>query len=44
MTALDHHAAQATPWHLRGNWAPVHDELTVTDLAVTGAVGLCAAP
>ncbi|MCB0997977.1 MAG: carotenoid oxygenase family protein [Acidimicrobiales bacterium] len=38
MTALDHHAAQATPWHLRGNWAPVHDELTVTDLAVTGAV------
>jgi carotenoid cleavage dioxygenase len=38
MTALDHHAAQATPWHLRGNWAPVLDELTVTDLRVTGAV------
>ena len=38
MTALDQHAAQATPWHLRGNWAPVHDELTVTDLRVTGSI------
>ena len=38
MTALEDHATQATPWHLRGNWAPVHDELTVTDLRVTGKV------
>jgi carotenoid cleavage dioxygenase-like enzyme len=27
-----------TPWHLRGNYAPVQDEVTVTDLAVTGAI------
>jgi hypothetical protein len=38
MTALEDHATQATPWHLRGNWAPVHDELNVTDLRVTGSV------
>ena len=40
MTALEDHAAQTAPlpWHLRGNWAPVHDELTVTDLRVEGAV------
>ena len=38
MTALDDHAAAATRWHLRGNWAPVLDELTVTDLRVDGAV------
>ena len=27
-----------TKWHLRGNWAPVLDELTVPDLRVTGAI------
>ena len=39
MTALEDHAAQTAPlpWHLRGNWAPVLDELTVTDLRVDGA-------
>jgi carotenoid cleavage dioxygenase-like enzyme len=26
------------PWHLRGNWAPVFDELTVTDLKVDGRI------
>jgi carotenoid cleavage dioxygenase-like enzyme len=26
------------PWHLRGNWAPVLDERTDTDLVVTGAI------
>lgn len=29
---------QELPWHLRGNWAPVHDELTVSDLAVEGEI------
>ena len=40
MTALEDHAAQTAPlpWHLRGNWAPVQDELTVADLRVDGAV------
>ena len=38
MTALDQHAVQATQRHLRGNWAPGLDELTVTDLSVTGQV------
>ncbi len=38
MTALDDHATAATRWHLRNNWAPVLDELTVTDLRVDGAV------
>ena len=40
MTALEDHAAQTAPlpWHLRGNWAPVQDELTVTDLRIDGAV------
>tara|TARA_B100001996_G_scaffold166853_1_gene127177 strand:- start:1811 stop:3160 length:1350 start_codon:yes stop_codon:yes gene_type:complete len=27
-----------TPWHLRGNWAPVQDELTETGLLVEGAI------
>ena len=27
-----------TPWFLTGNFAPVHDELTVHDLPVTGAI------
>ena len=26
------------PWHLRGNWAPVQDELTETELLVEGAI------
>lgn len=26
------------PIHLRGNWAPVHDERTLVDLPVTGAI------
>lgn len=26
------------PWHLRDNWAPVHDELTVADLEVDGEI------
>lgn len=26
------------PWHLRGNWAPVQDELTVADLRVAGEI------
>jgi carotenoid cleavage dioxygenase-like enzyme len=40
MTALEDHAAATAPlpWHLRNNWAPVHDELTVTDLRIDGAV------
>ena len=25
-------------WHLRGNWAPVHDELTDTELVVEGSI------
>lgn len=28
----------ARPWHLRGNWAPVADELTVADLEVRGTL------
>ncbi len=34
----DQDAAPDTPWFLRGNFAPVDDEHTVTDLAVTGAI------
>jgi carotenoid cleavage dioxygenase len=35
-----------TPWHLRGNWEPVHDEITATELRVEGRIppelnGLC---
>ena len=26
------------PWHLRGNFAPVFDEVTLTDLEVVGAI------
>lgn len=29
---------QELPWHLRGNWAPVHDELCVADLDVRGEI------
>ncbi len=31
-------AIEPAPWHLRGNWAPVHDELTETTLRVDGAI------
>ncbi|MEE3015225.1 MAG: carotenoid oxygenase family protein, partial [Actinomycetota bacterium] len=27
-----------TPWHLRGNWAPVQTELTVENLLVEGSI------
>lgn len=30
--------ASTTPWFVRGNYAPVDDEVTLTDLAVTGAI------
>jgi len=32
MTVVD------TPWYLRGLYTPVHDELTETDLSVTGSI------
>jgi carotenoid cleavage dioxygenase len=39
MTAIDESAtATELPWHLRDNRAPVTDELTVTDLEVTGTL------
>ena len=31
-------AAEETPWFLRGNYAPVPDEITTTDLEVTGEI------
>jgi carotenoid cleavage dioxygenase len=31
-------ATETTPWHLQGNYAPVMDELTETQLEVTGAI------
>ena len=31
-------ATEPAPWHLRGNWAPVHDELTDTGLRVDGTI------
>lgn len=34
----DTHTETKPPWHLRGNWAPVLDELTETDLEVEGAI------
>jgi carotenoid cleavage dioxygenase-like enzyme len=30
--------SEATPWYLSGNFAPVQDELTETDLRVTGSI------
>ena len=27
-----------TPWHLRGNWAPVQTELTAENLTVEGSI------
>jgi len=29
---------RALPWHLRGNWAPVHDEQSEFELEVAGAI------
>jgi carotenoid cleavage dioxygenase-like enzyme len=29
---------QELPWHLKGNWAPVQDELTVANLPVAGEI------
>ena len=29
---------KATPWHMRGNWAPVHDEISDTELRVDGSI------
>ncbi len=37
MTALDDAPAPA-PWFLKGNYAPVFDEITATDLKVTGSL------
>lgn len=31
-------STEQLPFHLKGNYAPVHDELTVDDLPVTGAI------
>ncbi len=31
-------AGPKVPWHLRGNYAPVTEEVTVTDLRVSGAI------
>ena len=31
-------ATEPAPWHLRGNWAPIHEELTDTALRVDGAI------
>ncbi|MEM7285701.1 MAG: carotenoid oxygenase family protein [Actinomycetota bacterium] len=31
-------ATEPAPWHLRGNWAPVRDELTDTALRVDGTI------
>ncbi|MDG2303260.1 MAG: carotenoid oxygenase family protein [Candidatus Binatia bacterium] len=30
--------AKPLPWHLQGNWAPVQDEIDVTDLTVEGEI------
>ena len=38
MTDLEERQSESTPWFLQGNYAPVQDELTVTDLKVTGAI------
>jgi len=35
-TDADPTAGGGLPWHLRGNWAPVPDELTTADLEVRG--------
>lgn len=40
MTALDEPSARESrlPWHMRGNYAPVMDEVEAVDLAVVGAL------
>jgi len=38
MTDLEERQPDSTPFFLQGNFAPVQDELTVTDLKVTGAI------
>jgi carotenoid cleavage dioxygenase len=35
---MDAQTAQSKPWFLRGNYAPVFDEITDTNLRVTGAI------
>ena len=37
MTALDD-APTPLPFHLKGNYAPIFDEVTITDLQVTGSI------
>lgn len=32
------HQTEELPWHLKGNWAPVQDELSVDDLHVDGEI------
>ncbi|MEY3595432.1 MAG: hypothetical protein RL576_846, partial [Actinomycetota bacterium] len=36
MAVIDNVSASGVPPHLRGNGAPVQEELTLTDLKVTG--------
>jgi len=38
MTDLDERQSESAPWFLRGNYAPVQNELTEFDLPVTGAI------
>ena len=38
MTDLADAPTTKLPWHLRGNYAPVFDELTLTELEVQGAI------
>ncbi len=38
MTDLADAPTNKLPWHLRGNYAPVFDELTLTDLEVQGSI------
>lgn len=37
-TTVDSTVEAPTPWHLRGNWAPVLDERTDTELRVEGVI------
>lgn len=38
MTDLEERQSESDPWLLAGNYAPVADELTTFDLAVTGSI------
>lgn len=38
MTDMLDRNAEQTPWFLRGNYAPVFDEVTDTNLSVTGSI------